>query len=88
MSHREGGVTSAAARLCQPLDVQSFADVVLDGAPVAPHHAADGLSQDPQVVEDLQGCAHLGGILLEGDKRLSSGEPAEGRPQELQKEPR
>lgn len=56
-------VTFGVGRLSQSLDVQSFADVVLDGAPVTAHHAADGFSQDSQVVEDLQGCAHLSGIL-------------------------
>lgn len=63
-------VTFGVGRLSQSLDVQGFADVVLDGAPVTPHHAADGFPQDSQVVEDLQGRAHLGGILSQGDKQV------------------
>lgn len=57
------GPTFGVGRLRQSFNVQSFADAVLDGAPVTPHHTVDGFSQDAQVVEDLQGCAHLGGIL-------------------------
>lgn len=55
--------TSGVGRLGQAPDVQGTTDVVLYGALVPPHHRADGLSQTAQVVEDLQGCAHLGGIL-------------------------
>lgn len=61
-------VTFGVGGLSQSLDVQSFADVVLDGAPVTAHHAADSFSQDSQVVEDLQGRAHLSGILSQGGK--------------------
>lgn len=47
----------------QALDVQSTGDVVLYGGPVTPNYRADGLSQTAKVIEDLQGRAHLSGIL-------------------------
>lgn len=54
------------SRLRQALDVQRAGDVVLYGGLVASHHRADGFPQAAQVVEDLQGCAHLSGVLREG----------------------
>lgn len=61
--------TSEVSRLRQALDVQGAGDVVLYGGLVAPHHGADGFPQAAQVVEDLQGRAHLSGVLEEGRKR-------------------
>lgn len=58
--------TSEVSRLRQALDVQGAGDVVLYGGLVAPHHGADGFPQAAQVVEDLQGRAHLSGVLEEG----------------------
>lgn len=62
-------LTSELSRLRQALDVQGAGDVVLNGGLVAPHHGADGFPQAAQVVEDLQGRAHLSGVLEEGRKR-------------------
>lgn len=45
--------TSGVTGLRQSLDVQSAADVVPDGGPVASHYTVDGLSETAQVVEDL-----------------------------------
>lgn len=61
-------LTSEVNRLRQALDVQGAGDVVLYGGLVAPHHGANGFPQAAQVVEDLQGCAHLSGVLEEGRK--------------------
>lgn len=60
--------TSEVSWLRQALDVQGAGDVVLYGGLVAPHHGADGFPQAAQVVEDLQGRAHLSGVLEEGRK--------------------
>lgn len=61
-------VTFGVGWLCQALDIQRFADIVLDGGPMTPYHTVDGFSQDAQVIEDLKGCTHLGGILSEEGK--------------------
>lgn len=61
-------LTSELSRLRQALDVQGAGDVVLYGGLVASHHGADGFPQAAQVVEDLQGCAHLSGVLEEGER--------------------
>lgn len=61
-------VTFGVGWLRQAFDIQRFADIVLDGGPMTPHHTVDGFSQDAQVIEDLKGCTHLGGILSEEGK--------------------
>lgn len=69
-SKEENGlaVTFRVSWLCQAFDIQRLADIVLDGGHMTPHHTVDGFSQDAQVIEDLKGCTHLGGVLSEEGK--------------------
>ena len=58
------GLTFWVSWLRQALDVKSSGDVVLYGGPVAPHYRTNGLSETSQVIEDLQGRADLGRVLI------------------------
>lgn len=71
------GRTSGVCWHSQPLDVQGAADVILYGSLVAPHYRPDGLSQTAQVVEDLQGCPNLAGVLTQRQSENRRGDSSE-----------